>query len=81
MRDAWSGDSLRKIRTELARFVRDERGQAVSEYVLILSVCVAGATALMRAILNVLDNGLKSLGAQLEKDLKTGRTPTNVWKD
>lgn len=76
--------ALRKSQGALLLFKRlasDQQGQAITEYILILSACVLGAAALARGILGVLDKGILRLGAQLEKDLKTGRAPVNVWKN
>ena len=63
----------------LSQFVSGEEGQATLEYILILSACVLGATQLGRKILSVLDGGILRVGAELEKDLKTGRAPLDVW--
>lgn len=63
------------------RLRNDESGQAVTEYILILSAAVIGAAALARTLLGVLDQGILRLGGQLEKDLKTGRAPLNVWRN
>lgn len=65
----------------LKSFLCEDRGQAVIEYVLILSVATVGAAALARTIINVLDKGVLRIGGQLEKDLKTGRAPLGVWKN
>lgn len=65
----------------LRNLVQDESGQAITEYILLLSVIVVGAAALTKSILGVLDKGILRLGGQLEKDLKTGRAPLNVWKN
>jgi hypothetical protein len=59
----------------------DEGGQSTVEYILILSASVVGAAQLGRAILRALDNGILKLGGDLEKDLKTGRAPLNVWEN
>jgi Flp pilus assembly pilin Flp len=63
------------------KFIKDERGQAVTEYVLLLSATVVAAGFLAKRIMAVLDSGVLKLGGQLEKDLKTGRAPLNVWKN
>lgn len=63
------------------RLLADEEGQAVTEYMLLLSVCVVGASTLGRRLLDVLDTGVARLGGQLEKDLKSGRSPLSVWKN
>lgn len=65
----------------LARFLRDDSGQATLEYILILSVSVFGAAAISRSIITALDRGILHLGAELEKDLRTGRIPVDVWKN
>jgi hypothetical protein len=58
----------------------DENGQGTLEYILILSVSVVIAGALGRAVIGALDKGVLRIGGQLEKDLKTGRTPLGIWK-
>lgn len=62
-------------------FLRDDRAQGTVEYILLLSVAVVAAGALSRLILQTLDNGIKRLGGQLEKDLKTGRAPVGIWEN
>ncbi|MCM2276610.1 MAG: hypothetical protein NDJ89_00865 [Oligoflexia bacterium] len=58
---------------------RDEGGQATLEYILILSFSVAAAAALSRGLLAALQKGVLSLGAQLERNLKTGRAPAGIY--
>ncbi len=65
----------------LVKFFRDEDGQAVIEYVLILSATLISAGLLARGILSALDNGVLKLGGVLEKDLKTGRAPLSVYQN
>ncbi|OFZ73944.1 MAG: hypothetical protein A3K03_04845 [Bdellovibrionales bacterium RIFOXYD1_FULL_44_7] len=65
----------------MSRFVRDDKGQATVEYILLLSVTAVAAGALSRAILSTIDKGILRFGGQLEKDLKTGRTPVTIWKN
>ena len=65
----------------LRSLLMDERGQATVEYILILSLTVTGASLLVRAIIKGLDNGVLRFGAQLERDLKTGRVPASVWSE
>jgi Flp pilus assembly pilin Flp len=72
-----------RLRAALRAFVRpllrDERGQATTEYILILSATIVSAAAIGRAVLKALDKGILVIGGQLEKDLKTGRVPPSVW--
>ena len=63
------------------RFAREESGQAITEYVILLAFAVGTAIAFARGILGVIDKGILKLGGQLEKDLKTGRSPLSVWKN
>jgi Flp pilus assembly pilin Flp len=63
------------------RFASDESGQAITEYILILSVAVVGASAMARGLLKALDEGILRFGAELEKNLKTGRAPVSIWKN
>jgi len=59
----------------------DEKGQTTVEYILILTVTIVAVMALVRMIMRLTDRGVLKLGSQLEKDLKTGRLPVNVWRD
>lgn len=63
----------------LKTFLREESGQAVTEYVLLLSLSVVGATALGRAVLKAMDQFTAVFGGQLEKDLKSGGTSVQIW--
>jgi len=68
-------NSLKRLKQAL----RDDRGQAVTEYILLLSAVLTGAIFLGRALIKVFDDGVLFLGGQLEKDLKTGRQSINGW--
>jgi hypothetical protein len=71
---------LRKIILRLKDFSGQEDGQAITEYILLLSATIFSAIAMARAIKGGLDEGILSLGGQLEKDLRTGRASLRVWK-
>ena len=62
-------------------FLRDERGQGFTEYVLLLSAVVVGAGAMGKALMRALDRGILTFGGALEKHLKTGKAPLNVWEN
>jgi Flp pilus assembly pilin Flp len=66
---------------ELRAFVDSEDGQSMVEYLVLLSACIMGSAALARQIISVIDRGMLRLGGQLEKDLKVGRAPLNVWEN
>lgn len=65
----------------LPSLIKDENGQAVTEYILILSASIFAASTIARTILKGLDQGILNLGGQLEKDLKTGRAPLDTWQN
>ena len=59
-----------------------QSGQGILEYILILSFALTTSLALVRLLGNGLDRGMLVFGGQLEKDLKTGRTPVERgWKN
>jgi hypothetical protein len=59
----------------------DDRGQATTEYILLLSVVITGAVGIGKVILSTIDQGILRVGAQLEMDLQTGRAPPSVWQN
>ena len=63
------------------KFISDESGQGLTEYILILSASVFGVSQLVSVMKNAFDQGSLRLGAQLEKDLKSGRAPLYVWEN
>ncbi len=63
------------------RLFRDDSGQAVTEYVLLLSMTLTGTVLIARGILGLLDTITAHFGGQLEKDLKTGRAPISVFSN
>jgi hypothetical protein len=65
--------------TPSANRARDERGQSTVEYILLLAASAVGCILLAKTVLGTLDKGALTLGGQLEKDLKTGRSPLSVW--
>lgn len=69
------------VQNLVLRLLREDSGQATTEYILILSAAVTAAVALSRALLTGLNKGILVMGAQLERDLKTGRAPPNVWRN
>ena len=62
-------------------FARDDSGQAITEYILLLSFVMVGVVAIMHTLLPMLNTVTMTIGGELEKDLKTGRTPLDIWKN
>lgn len=63
------------------RFLSDESGQATVEYVLILSFVVVVAGTISRTLMSTLDRSIGFLGAELEKQLRTGRLKVSAWNN
>jgi Flp pilus assembly pilin Flp len=61
--------------------VREESGQAITEYIMLMSVLAVAALTLSRGVLRGIFEGVLTLGGQLEKDLKTGRISVSNWKN
>lgn len=62
-------------------FVQDESGQALTEYILILAFAALGAATMTRKLMGFFDEGILKLAAQMEKDLKSGRSPLESWSN
>jgi Flp pilus assembly pilin Flp len=62
-----------------ARKRKNERGQAITEYILLLAIITLLATTVLRGLLPALDQGMLSFGARLEQNLKTGRYSASIW--
>jgi Flp pilus assembly pilin Flp len=74
--------TLANLACSFARdFARDEEGQAITEYILILTMTVAGAVTLAKGLLAAINRANLTLGGQLEKDLKTGRADLGLWSN
>ena len=56
-------------------------GQALIEYILLLSILVGLSSLIFRTISSTFDRGLPLLGARMEAALKTGRTPNHLWRE
>ena len=75
------GGTCRAPARLLAGYPRDDGGQAVTEYMVILALVLGGAVLLARGFVDVMDRGILKLGSQIEKDLHTGKTPANAWRN
>lgn len=61
--------------------LRDQSGQASLEYVLILALALTASALLAKGLSQALDASVLRFGAQLEKDLKTGRAQASVYNN
>ncbi len=61
---------------------KNQSGQGIVEYLLILSFALFTSLLVLRGIRGASDRGILLLGGQLERDLKTGKTPVSLgWKN
>jgi Flp pilus assembly pilin Flp len=74
---SWHSCVLRASR----RFARDDSGQAITEYILLLALIMAALVAIANGMLSLLNTVTLAIGGELEKDLKTGRVPLSAWKN
>jgi len=63
------------------KFFEEESGQAFTEYILILGFAAVGAATMTRKLLGFFDEGMLKLAAQMEKDLKSGRSLLDTWSN
>lgn len=79
--DREAGQSESATARIATRLCREEAGQAITEYILLLSLVTAISVAVAQAILSILDQITMQFGGQLEQDLKSGRAPVNVFRN
>ena len=58
-----------------------ESGQAVVEYLLLVSVIIFVSGAFTRRIIDSLDTSIVVFNGALEKDLRTGRPGAGIWEN
>lgn len=71
----------RRARRSKPRSRARNRGQAIVEYILLLSIVLVASSGLFRSIQSFFDRGVPFLGARMESTLKSGRTPTGLWTE
>jgi hypothetical protein len=79
MRTTWR--QFQCAKGAFSRFLSEEDGQGLTEYILLLSFVVVVAGSMGRGLMAALDRGILSFGGQLERHLKTGRAPVSVWEN
>ncbi len=75
---------VRPRRTSFSRgasVAMNDRGQSLVEYLLIISLVVIGASQIVKRVAQSFDVVVLRVGAQLERDLKSGRAPLSVWRN
>ena len=61
--------------------LRNESGQALIEYMLVLLFAMGMATVLAKISKQAWDKGVLGFGGNLELSLKTGMLPASAWKN
>ena len=65
----------------LKRALRSRSGQSILEYILMVVLVLGVAGGVFKLIKNGVDQGVLSIGGNLEKSLKTGRISVSIWKN
>ncbi len=63
------------------KVVRNPKGQAILEYIFVLSITVVVAVGMAKILLGGLDQSVLVFGGKLEKQLKSGRLSPGVWEN
>ena len=58
---------------------RAQSGQAVIEYIILLSIVMGIMVVFIHKLTDGLDTTTAGLGGQIEKQLRTGSAPPTVW--
>jgi len=59
--------------------VKSESGQAIVEYLLLLSILVGIIGFFVHEITGLMDSGTAVNGAKIETQLRTGEAPATIW--
>ena len=58
---------------------RKNSGQAVLEYILLLSIIIGIVTFSLRNLTGAMDKMTAKYGGTMEKQLRTGSAPASIW--
>jgi len=74
---------VKRVQGEIRKSNKDQyqNGQATLEYILLLFFVISFSTLLTRGILKSYNLSIQKFNGALEKDLKTGKTPQEVFKN
>jgi hypothetical protein len=56
-----------------------QSGQAIVEYILLLSIVVGMLVAFLSNFTNTFDKATLGLGGKMEVQMRTGRAPATLW--
>ena len=63
------------------RILARRGGQAILEYILLLSIVLGLVTYFLRTMSDRLDSATAVMGGKLEKQLRTGSISVGIWKN
>lgn len=72
---------MKAVTNKKRAFANREQGQAVLEYLVVLTTALMFAVGIAKVILNQMDKGVLFFGGKLEKQIKTGRLNPDVWEN
>ena len=59
---------------------KNQSGQAMVEYILLLTIVVVGAGFFMQTLSKAIDQMTAAQGGKLERQIRTGSAPASLWK-
>ena len=66
---------------KLRRRSSAEGGQAILEYIILLSIVLVSIAYFLKKLSNGFDNMTANTGGKLERQLRTGSAPPGIWKN
>ena len=58
---------------------KKQSGQAILEYILLLSIILGGLTYFLSKVTEGFDATTAKYGAKIERQLRTGKAPASIW--
>lgn len=59
---------------------KNQSGQAMVEYILLLTIVVVGAGLFLQSLSKAIDQMTAAQGGKLERQIRTGSAPASLWK-
>ncbi|MBU6155016.1 MAG: hypothetical protein KGP28_11995 [Bdellovibrionales bacterium] len=58
-----------------------ESGQAVVEYIILLSITLGIVVAFARNMTSIFDKGAPKIGGKFERQIRAGAAPAGLWRE
>lgn len=59
----------------------NESGQAVLEYIILLSITMGIVVAFAKNMTSIFDQGAPKIGGKFEKQIRAGAAPAGLWRE